>query len=84
VEAERSNRRRAAMAGWDEENWYSRYQLARLAAVQGHPAPDVTHAYLAAYEARPRRAEPLIALARWHRLRGEWALAYLYARAATE
>ena len=75
-------RRRAAMAGWDEETWYSFYQIAVLNERLGAPPAEVQLAYLDAYQYRPRRAEPLVQLARWHRLRNEWALARLYARAA--
>ncbi len=75
-------RRRATMPGWDEETWYSLFQIATLTeALRAAPA-DVQAAYLSAYQFRPQRAEPLVQLARWHRLRSEWALAKLYADAA--
>jgi hypothetical protein len=73
---------RAGMGGWDEEVWYSFYQAAVLAERLQRPAPDVQGAYLAAYQHRPARIEPLVALARWHGRRQEWAQAQLYARAA--
>ena len=50
----------------------------RLAA----PVAEVQAAYLAAYQSRPRRAEPLYQLARFHRERREFALALLFARQA--
>ncbi len=75
-------RQRIAMGGWDEEVWYSHYQIARVSDVLGRPSSEVSAAYLAAYQARPQRAEPLVHLARWHRQRRQWALALLYARAA--
>ncbi len=75
-------RYRAAMGGWAEEAWFSLYQVAKLSEARNLPSAEVEHAYLAAYQARPERAEPLCDLARRHRERGEWALARLYARAA--
>jgi tetratricopeptide (TPR) repeat protein len=75
-------RRRATMGGWDEEAWHARYQAAQIAERLGMAAAEIERAYLEAFNARPGRAEPLVQLARWHRLRQEWALALLYARAA--
>ena len=76
--------RRAAMGGWDEEVWCSLFQSAvlneRLAVEPG----TIAAAYLRAYQYRPTRAEPLVELARFHRLRGEHALGFLYARQAAE
>jgi hypothetical protein len=75
-------RRRAAMGGWDEEVWYCLYEVARLTQQLNGSAAEISQAYLAAYQHRPTRAEPLLSLARWHGQRQEWALAHLYARAA--
>jgi glycosyltransferase involved in cell wall biosynthesis len=75
-------RTRAGMGGWDEEVWYSLYQIARLRERLDAPATEVSQAYLAAYAFRPIRAEPLVELARFHRLRGEFPLAHLYAARA--
>ena len=75
-------RQRLAMPGWDEETWYAQWQIAvLLERVAASPA-DICQAYLAAYQLRPKRAEPLVDLARFHRLRGEYALALLYAQQA--
>jgi glycosyltransferase involved in cell wall biosynthesis len=73
---------RAAMSGWDEEVWFSLYQAAVLGERLGLEPGQVTTAYLRAFQHRPSRAEPLVQLARYHRQRGEFALAYLYARHA--
>jgi tetratricopeptide (TPR) repeat protein len=75
-------RRRAAMSGWDEETWYSLYEIGRLSERLGAPLAEMQGAYLAAYQFRPQRAEPLYQLARFHRERREFALAYLFARQA--
>lgn len=74
--------KRAQMGGWAEECWYALYQVGVLSArLQASPT-EVQNAYLAAYQYRPTRAEPLVALARWHNQRREWAMGQLYARAA--
>jgi hypothetical protein len=75
---------RAKMGGWDEEVWYSLYQAARLGERLEQDPAHVTRSYLLAYESRPQRAEPLYHLARLHRLRNEFAVAYLFARRGVE
>jgi predicted O-linked N-acetylglucosamine transferase (SPINDLY family) len=75
-------RHRATMAGWEEETWQARYQAALLVERVGRSPAEIARAYLEAWNARPARAEPLVQLARWHRQRGEWPLALLFARAA--
>jgi len=73
---------RATMAGWEEETWQARYQAALLVERLGGPTAEVERGYLEAFNARPQRAEPLVQLARWHRLRQEWPLALMFARVA--
>ena len=75
-------RRRAKMGGWDEEVWYSEFQVARNLEHLGRRS-EAIEAYLRAYQVRPTRAEPLCALARLHRLSGELWPAYLFSSAAT-
>jgi hypothetical protein len=75
-------RHRSSMPGWDEETWNARYQAAQITERLGRSPGEVHWAYLEAWNARPARAEPLVELARWHRMRQEWPLAHLYARAA--
>jgi glycosyltransferase involved in cell wall biosynthesis len=75
-------RRRAGMPGWDEETWYALLQVGRLTELLKRPAAEVVESYLIAYEARPRRAEPLYELARYHREAGRFATALVFARAA--
>ncbi|MEO8135300.1 MAG: glycosyltransferase [Betaproteobacteria bacterium] len=74
--------RRAGMAGWDEETWCALYEVGRMGERLNAPAAEIRNAYLAAYQFRPRRAESLYQLARFHRERQEYALAYLFARQA--
>ena len=71
--------RRAALGGWAEEVWFSLYQAAMLAERVGATPAEVSADYLRAFQARPTRAEPLVELARYHRLRGEYAVAFMYA-----
>lgn len=75
-------RRRAAMGGWDEEVWYARFQIGVLLERLGASDAETIDAYLAAHDARPQRAEPLCELARFLRLKGRYASAYVHARAA--
>ena len=74
--------RRAAMGGWPEEAWYALYQVAVLKEKMQRPWPETLAAYLAAYQRRPSRAEPLYDLARHYRAADEFPLAELFARAA--
>ena len=61
--------KRAEMGGWDEEAWYSRLQVARCHRKLNNE-PAFVQAALAAFNQRPRRAEPLYDLARHYRERG--------------
>jgi hypothetical protein len=72
-------RRRVEMGGWAEEQWYALFQVATLLERSGAELASVREAYLAAYAARPQRAEPLCELARCHRERAQYALACVYA-----
>ncbi|MGQ0846299.1 MAG: glycosyltransferase [Sporichthyaceae bacterium] len=79
-EAQETYRRRVALGGWEEEVWYSLLQIAWLAELLEQDEPAVADAYLTAYQFRPTRAEPLVALARWYRENGRrFALAHLVA-----
>jgi hypothetical protein len=80
--AKRCYEKRSTMAGWDEETWFALFQAARMSELLGDDAAQVKSAYLAAHEARPSRAEPLVHLARYLRGRLEWNSAYLFASAA--
>ncbi|MGQ0846298.1 MAG: tetratricopeptide repeat-containing glycosyltransferase [Sporichthyaceae bacterium] len=66
-------RRRAAMGGFAEEVYDSLYWIAKLME-RAAEVLDVAAAYLKAWEARPSRAEPLVALARYARLQKRFAL----------
>ncbi|MFO0565704.1 MAG: glycosyltransferase family 2 protein [Polyangiaceae bacterium] len=74
--------RRVAMQGWDEEVWYSLFQIAVLSERRGGPFAPTLEAYLNAHQFRPSRAEPLCELARHYRGKGQYALAHLFASRA--
>jgi len=81
--ARRNYERRIALGGWEEEVWHSRFQIALLNERLKAGDATVVDGFLAAYQARPTRAEPLMHLARYYRENGgRYALAYLFAREA--
>ena len=68
---------RIALGGWEEEVFYSLYQLGLL--LQSSNVDSAILQLLTAWNFRPSRAEPLLELARLHRKRGQYALCELYA-----
>jgi len=70
AEARRWYERRIEAGGWDEEVWYARYSLARCDVAMDHHESAIA-ACLAAYNARPTRAEPLHLMSRALREHGE-------------
>lgn len=74
--------KRATMEGFDEEVWFSLFQVGKLQERMGFDAHIVQESYLAAFDKRPHRAEPLIELARMARERTQWARARMYAEKA--
>ena len=81
-------RARAAAGGWEEERCYSLFQAAvvleRMEAAGQANSAEVRAAYLSAWQARPGRIETLVELARYHRQREQYHLAFVYARMASE
>ncbi|MGN6396189.1 MAG: glycosyltransferase [Mucilaginibacter sp.] len=77
-------RKRIAAHGWDEERWYSMYQLAIMLEKSGAATEMVMSAYLQAYEYRPSRAEPLYHLAKMLRGKQRYSLAMLYIEKAVK
>jgi glycosyltransferase involved in cell wall biosynthesis len=76
--------RRAQMGGWEEEVWYSLYQIGLLKEKAGRDTEEVMLALLEAYQYRPARAEALVQLARVLRHAGWPAAAYPFASAAVK
>jgi tetratricopeptide (TPR) repeat protein len=75
-------RQRATMGGFEEEVYDSLLAIATLQELIGSPPETVLAAYLAAYENRPTRAEPLCSLAHYLRMQERYALAKLFASQA--
>lgn len=76
---------RASLGGWEEEVWYSLFQVARLRELRGDDAATVLLSYLAAFEVRPTRAETLVELCRFLRESGpRYDLAHVFATRAVE
>ena len=65
---------RVKLGGWREEVYYSLFRIAEIEQTEC--------AYLEAHTHSPHRAEPLHALARMFRLKGEYKKAYEYASSA--
>ncbi|ARN79911.1 hypothetical protein [Methylocystis bryophila] len=80
AEAAETYAKRIAMGGWAEEVWYSRLQRARCFWRMGEEAGFLREA-VAAFDQRPRRAEPLYDLARFYRQRGMNEASMLFAEA---
>lgn len=73
----------ACVTGWEQERWFAAFQIARILEWTGFPNADVTAAYLDAWQMNCTRAEPLVELARYEREHERFAVALLYARAAS-
>lgn len=74
--------RRAALGGWGEEVYVALLRAARCRRDLGRPWPQLLPAFLAAWSARPTRAEALVDLAAVARLAGRWPEAHLFASRA--
>jgi tetratricopeptide (TPR) repeat protein len=78
-------KKRAAMdKGSDEERFVAQLEVGRIAARVEAAESAVLSELLAAYILRPRRAEPLYELARYFRLRKNYAMATLFAKAGVQ
>jgi glycosyltransferase involved in cell wall biosynthesis len=72
--------RRAEAGGWNDEVYYSFYQMARMQEMLGYAQRDIFATYMQAFRTDPTRAEPLWALAKLCRLAGRYAQGCLFAR----
>ncbi len=72
--------RRVAMGGWDQEVFWSMYEIAILNENLNKPEDVVARSYSKAYTFRPVRAEPLYRLANYYRRQENYLMGYLLAR----
>lgn len=73
--------KRATMGGFEEEAWFALYQVAAMLESLGK-VDSAFLGYLAAFDRRPSRAEPLCAAARLARQEKRWGSALTFARTA--
>jgi glycosyltransferase involved in cell wall biosynthesis len=71
--------KRADLGGWDQEVFWSLYQIATLQEKLKQPYETVVKSYLKAIAYRPLRIEPMFRLATYYRNHGDFLLAYLLA-----
>jgi len=84
AEALRWYTRRTELGGWDEERFVAFLERARCLDRLGQPWGAVLDAYLACWQARPTRAEPLYEIGRHYSTTGEFGLGALFLRQAAE
>jgi tetratricopeptide (TPR) repeat protein len=72
---------RLKMGGWEEEIWYSMYQIGCLQQRLGMAWMIVLHRFLDAHQLRPSRAEALYRVAKYYRETGQYRLGHLFAKA---
>jgi tetratricopeptide (TPR) repeat protein len=78
-------KKRAGMTqGWDEERFMAQLEAGRVSVRLEKPESVVLGELLAAYNLRPRRAEPLYELARYYRIRRGYPMAALFAKAGVQ
>ena len=76
--------RRATAGAWEEEVFYSLYQVARLQALSTLPWPIVLNSYLIACQYRPARIEPIFQIVKYYRENQHYHLGYLFARSVVD
>ena len=73
-------KQRINAGGWDEEIFYSQYQIGLCYEKMGeHYETNMETAYMNAWALRPRRAEPLYDLSKYFRLKSKHAKSWGYA-----
>ena len=72
------------MGGWEEEVFWSLYQIAMLQETLNKPEEVITKAYLKAWNFRPTRIEPLYRLASYYRQKDNFLMGYLFSQFALQ
>jgi glycosyltransferase involved in cell wall biosynthesis len=70
------------VSGWPEEAWLAMFQIAETKLQLQRDWSEVLQAYLAAYQYRPTRAEPLYRIAVHYRWQSNFHLAHLFLQQA--
>jgi len=71
--------KRVDMGGWDQEVFWSLYQIGLLNEALGKSEEKIAKSYSDAFVYRPARAEPLYRLSNYYRRQGNYLLGYLTA-----
>jgi len=74
--------KRAELGGWNEEVFYSLFQVGRLKEILNHPIDEIVKVYFQAYQVNPWRAETLWAAAKICRMYCRFDQAYVFAKQA--
>jgi len=74
--------KRVAMGGWDQEVFWSLYQIAIMQETLEMPEEVINKSYTKAYNYRPSRAEPLFRLSSYYRRKENYLMGYLFAQYA--
>lgn len=77
-------RKRVGMRGWVEETFVAQLEVGKMGVLLGEPEEVILQSFLAAYELRPTRAEPLHELARYFRQKKQYGRAFLFAKAGLQ
>jgi len=75
---------RVALWGWDQEVFWSLYEIAQLQEALHFPYEVIEESYLKAFQYRPTRSEPLYRLAEYYRRNENYFLGYLVAKHGLE
>jgi len=76
-------KKRIALGGWIEENWYSRLELGKCYMKTGKEA-EAIKTWLEAYGYHPKRAENLYEIVKHYRIKGQQQLSYIFYKLAKE
>lgn len=76
--------KRASLGGWNEEVFYSLFQVGKIKELLKHNIDDIIKHYVDAFHAAPFRAESLWAAARLCRQYGRFDQGYLFAKQAAK
>lgn len=76
--------KRVQMGGWDQEVFWSLYQIAKIQEGMNVPEETLFKSYYDAFQYRPSRIEPLFRLAQYYRFKKNYFLGYLVSKHGLE